>query len=252
MTASATVEAYWMPGCSSCLRMKEFIERSGRPFTASNVDADEEARRAMAAAGLVAPAARVGERWVSGVDLAAVAELIGVAYEPLAILPPSELAERYLLNLDVAEATIAQLTDRMLAHRLPDRARPMLDVATQVAQVMRAFLDAYDLDRHTASEWYAMSDDVRTRDDVLERLHGTRERFASWWRDDGVDDPLDRVVATYWGYPTLLEVLEREVWHTTQHLRQLQHVLRVFGVEPVEPLTARHLDGLPLPEGVHD
>jgi len=33
MTGSATtVDVYWMPGCRSCLRMKEFIERAGVPY----------------------------------------------------------------------------------------------------------------------------------------------------------------------------------------------------------------------------
>jgi hypothetical protein len=47
-------------------------------------------------------------------------------------------------------------------------------------------------------------------------------------------------------------VLEREVWHTTQHIRQLEYTLKEFGVTPELPLTKAHLAGLPLPEGIHD
>lgn len=252
MTPTQTVKAYWMPGCSSCLRMKEFIAKSGRDWVAINVDEHPEIRAEIEANGMRLPLARVADRWVSGVDLAKVADLLRIPYDPPVIMPADELADRYNLNLDVARDTIAQMGDEMLAHKLPNRDREMLDVANQVASVMRAFLSAYSDDVHRAADFYDKPESVRTRQDVLHRLDETQRLFQAWWEEDGFDDPLDRVVQTSWGYPTLLEILEREVWHTTQHLRQLQFVLREFGVEPGSPLTSASLDGLPLPEGVHD
>jgi glutaredoxin len=245
------LEAYWMPGCSSCLRMKEFIERSGRDYTAINVDEHPEARTLLNAHGMLLPVARIGDRFVNGVDLAAVADLIGVDYEAPKMLSPAELVERYNRNLDVARSIISEMTDEMLAYTLPSRKRPMLDVACQVASVARAFLEAYEDDHHTTTT-YTTPDEVRSREDVLARLDETRRLINSWWEADGFDDPLDWVTHTYWGYPTLHEVLEREVWHTTQHTRQLQHVLNLFGVEARKPLTAENLAGLPLPERIHD
>jgi len=251
VSLTKVVRAYWMPGCSSCLRMKEFISKSGREWVAINADADRAARAELKANGLVLPVARLGDRWVNGVDLAAVAELLEVPYEPPVILPSAELAARYNLNLDVARSIITQMTDEMFAVAMPNRRRPMFDVANQVASVMRSFLAAYSDDKHD-SGFYAKPDFVRTPQDVLDRLDETRQLFNTWWQEDGNDDPLDRVTETYWGYPTLLEVLEREVWHTTQHIRQLEYVLKEFGVTPDLPLTKAHLAGLPLPEGIHD
>jgi hypothetical protein len=251
VTLTNVVQAYWMPGCSSCLRMKEFISKSGREWVAINADEDLEARAELEANGHVLPVARLGDRWVNGVDLAAVADLLEVPYEAPVIMPAQELVDRYNLNLDVARSIIGQMTEEMLAHTMPNRKRPMFDVANQVASVMRAFLGAYYDDKH-ASSFYSKPDEVRTKDDVLSRLDETRQLFNTWWAEDGIDDPLDRVTPTYWGYPTLLEVLEREVWHTTQHIRQLEYTLKEFGVTPELPLTNAHLAGLPLPEGIHD
>ena len=31
------IKAYWQPGCTSCLRMKEFLARHGVPFVSINV-----------------------------------------------------------------------------------------------------------------------------------------------------------------------------------------------------------------------
>jgi uncharacterized damage-inducible protein DinB/glutaredoxin len=245
------IEAYWTPGCSSCLRMKEFIEKSGKAFTAINVDEDPSALEKLKASGLLLPAACVGDECVNGVDLAAVASLIGVNYDPPVMLTPSELVERYNLNLSAGRRFIAQMTDAALEFQLPGRNREMLDVADQVAMVGRSFLEAYYDDRHNVA-YYQKPDFVQTRQQVLDRLDETLRLVNKWWDEDGQDDPLDRVTQTYWGYPTLHEILEREVWHTTQHTRQLMYALEQLGMTPDGPLTSENLAGLPLPEGIHD
>ncbi|MCU1413760.1 MAG: glutaredoxin-like protein NrdH, required for reduction of Ribonucleotide reductase class Ib [Microbacteriaceae bacterium] len=248
---TGTVEAYWMPGCSSCLRMKEFIQKSGKDWVAINIDESVEVQAELAKRNMVPPVAHFGDRWVNGVDLAAVAELIGVEYNPPVIMPAQDLVDRYNANLDVARGIISVMTDEMFAFSLPNRERKMFDVANQVASVMRAFLEAYYDDNHTTKS-YGKPAEVQTKQDILDRLDETRRLFTLWWTEDGFDDPLDRVTQTYWGFPTLLEVLEREIWHTTQHIRQLDYVLKEFDVTPPLPLTKANLDGLPLPEGIHD
>ncbi|MCU1415191.1 MAG: glutaredoxin-like protein NrdH, required for reduction of Ribonucleotide reductase class Ib [Microbacteriaceae bacterium] len=245
------IEAYWMPGCSSCLRMKEFIDKSGREFVAINTDQDQAARARLTEHGMVLPTIHVGDRWASGVDLAVVADLIGVDWTPPNIMPREELVERYRTNLQIGKGLILELTDEMLEFELPGRNRQMLAVADQVAVVIRAFLHQYYEDEST-NKYYFKPDFVMTKQQVLDRLEVTHQRFETWWAEDGFDDPLDRVTHTYWGYPTLLEVLERETWHSTHHIRQLQYVLEQFGVTPAAPLTDAHKAGLPLPEGIHD
>src|SRR5271170_6629395 len=76
------VEVYWAAGCTACLRMKEFVEASGIPYDAVNVGTDPDAAARLTRAGLKVPAILVGERWTQGVDLAKVAELLGVEYTP--------------------------------------------------------------------------------------------------------------------------------------------------------------------------
>ncbi|MET0295569.1 MAG: glutaredoxin domain-containing protein [Phenylobacterium sp.] len=249
--SAQVVEAYWMPGCTSCLRMKEFLEASGVPFVAINLDGNPEAQAKLKALGLLAPVTCIGERGVNGMDLAAVAELVGVEYRPRAMLTPAELVERYEVNQQAGCRFLAQMTPQALAYQIDGRARPMLEVAYQVGMVARSFLKAYYDDRHT-TRFYSLPQDVRTKEQILEAATETRARMRKWWDEEGQDDPLDRVTKTYWGHATLHEVLEREVWHTTQHARQLMDVLQRHGIAPDGPLTPAHLDGLPLPERIHD
>src|SRR4051794_17333151 len=48
---SVVPTVYWMPGCSSCLRLKEFVEGTGIAFEAVNIDADPERRTDVEKAG---------------------------------------------------------------------------------------------------------------------------------------------------------------------------------------------------------
>jgi glutaredoxin len=248
---TATVEVFWLPGCTSCLRMKEFVESTGVPYVAVNLDAEPERGTKLRDQGIHAPAVCVGDRCVNGVSLAAVAELLGVDYTPPEMLSPAELRDRYDLVLDACCRYVAQMPPDALGATLPHRDRDFVGVASQTMSVMRSFLSAYYDDRHDTS-YYLTPDDVRTTEDLLARGAETRVRFEAWWADDGCDDPLDRVVKTYWGHRTLHEVLEREVWHTAQHGRQLMLFLELQGIEPAGPLTSTELDGLPLPERVHE
>jgi len=250
-TQQSPIEMYWLPGCSSCLRLKEFMEGSGVTFEEINVL--EHPRRAdkLKPLGLYTPAVCVGDRCVSGTGLDVVANLIGIRYERARMLAPPVLAARYERVLDAACRYIAQLPPAGLGYTLPGRDRPMIDVANQTASVIRGFLAAYYDGTHDR-QFTKLPADVRTVDDLLDRAAETRTRFRAWWEEDGSDDPLNRVIATpWWGHRTLHEVFEREVCHTAQHTRQLMMALDSLGIVADEPLTDGDLDGLPLAAGVH-
>jgi hypothetical protein len=142
------------------------------------------------------------------------------------------------------------MTPDMLAMALEGRDREMSAVAYQMAMVARSFLSAYHEDRHDTA-YYLKPDGFYGRDSLLDAAAETRSQLVKWWEEDGQDDPLDRVVPTYRGHAKLHEIPEREVWHTTQHVRQIQLVLERRGVAPDGPMTAADLEGLPLPERVH-
>ena len=55
-------------------------------------------------------------------------------------------------------------------------------------------------------------------------------------------------MVTYFGSQTLHQVLERAVWHSAQHARQLMMVLQGLGISPDGPLAEEDLAGLPMPE----
>jgi hypothetical protein len=51
---------------------------------------------------------------------------------------------------------------------------------------------------------------------------------------------------------TLHEMFERTVWHSTQHVRQVQNLLEQEGIQPSDKLGLDVIQGLPLTEKVWD
>jgi glutaredoxin len=233
--SSPIAELYWLPGCSSCLRMKEFVQARGVPFVSINVVEDPEgAARLHELGALTAPVVAVGDRWVSGGDLSAVADLLGLSqcrHEPL---PPAELRARY----QVIMTTVT-------------------DIAHHAASVMRVFLIDYDKTAFRGTPYRMDYDtnrapkDVARADQLIAHAVDTLMHFNRWWVESGRLDPLDRIVLTYWGEQSLHACLEREVWHTAQHTRQVEALLREAGVDVTAPLTDSDLAGLPLPERLY-
>ena len=251
-TIERPIEVYWMPGCSSCLRMKEFVEATGLPYVAINVDQEPERADKLKEHGLRVPTLCVGDACVNGVKLADVAALLGVDYDPPRMLTPEELVDRYNVVIDALCRYIDQIPADSGGFTLPNRDRDLWHLAGHAGCTMRVFLGKYDDEAYDG-----FFDDIEPRQlrdsaSLIAYARETQRLVNEWWQRDGHDDPLETVVTMYWGPRTLHEALEREVWHAAQHTRQIMLMLERLGVEVDRPLTADQLAGLPLPQRVFD
>ena len=92
---------------------------------------------------------------------------------------------------------------------------------------------------------------LKTSSDIADYGEAVRGRFQDWWKGaEGQDFSTD--VQTYFGATSRHEMLERTVWHSTQHTRQVASLLEQAGVTPDRPLTRDDIRGLPLTETVWD
>jgi hypothetical protein len=249
-----TVEVYHVPGCSSCLRMKEFVEKSGIPFEDISLAVSPERGAKLQRLGVYPPAVVVGDRAVPGLDLVGIANLLGINYNPPLILAPAALKAKYDVISNILCASIPQIPADQLRYRTPDRDRSLRSLAAHAGTIMRKFLEAYDSDVFDLDvndcpppPELAMAG---TTGELLDWATGTKVMFRAWWERFGYDDAFDRVCDTTWGYRTLQEVFERAVWHTAHHTRQITYFLTEFGIEPTAKLTEDDLAGLPVPHRV--
>src|SRR5262252_10554898 len=107
---ASVINAYWQPGCTSCLRMKEFLTNHGVPFVSINVLEDMDAFAELAALGIRSvPIVRRGRDWANGQILREVARVAGVAWGGAEVLSVPELAARLIKIQSIAQRLFAQI-----------------------------------------------------------------------------------------------------------------------------------------------
>jgi glutaredoxin/uncharacterized damage-inducible protein DinB len=250
--ATQPLKVYWRPGCSSCVRVKEFLTGLGVGYDSINVSARPEAMGELEALGVRSvPVVTRGRDYVFAQELADVARFVrrDVAFERL---PAPELVAKWLHVLEAAQRHVVQIPPGELAERAtPGRDRSVRDLAYHVYQVAEAFLDAVENGAQDLAGQYNAPPpaDVVTAQDIRRYGAAVTARLARWWA--GMADPsCNRTVQTYYGMQPLHHLLERCTWHSAQHARQIIAVLERCGIEPDRPLTAEDYAGLPMPAGL--
>ena len=106
----APLRVYWQPGCSSCLKTKEFLLAKGIGFESINVLENDKGFRDLEALGLkIVPIVARGDAWAHGADFRKVAEVAGFEWHGHDMLPPSELVGRIDMILTAAHRYADQI-----------------------------------------------------------------------------------------------------------------------------------------------
>ena len=246
------LRVYWRPGCSSCVRVKEFLTGLGIEYESVNVSARPEAMEELHALGVrTVPVVARGKEYVFAQELADVSRFLGrkVDFERL---PAPALMEKWLHVLRAAQAHVMQIpAERMRERATEGRDRSIRDLAYHVYQIPEAFLRAVEeVDGDLASFYNSPPPEaVRSAADI--RAYGSRieKRLTDWWARLP-DKSASGTVKTYYGMQPLHHVLERCTWHSAQHARQIVAVLERFGIAAQPPLGQKDYAGLPLPAGL--
>jgi len=233
------VRVFWQPGCTSCLRTKEFLTRNGIDFESINVHGNaagmEELRKLFAQA--------IGD----------VIKFLGLNVRPQERLGPEALMQKMDLVLTAAARYVRQIPAPELDKPFRNRNRPIRVLAHHVFRIVEGFLESMDDGRLLTYE-RIMEDapaTIRTGEDIARHGESVLARAKRWWAaypDRGCQKPME----AYFGTHPVHVVLERTVWHPAQHARQLMLILETLGIQPDRPLSAADLAGLPLPEKAWD
>jgi glutaredoxin len=252
--AAQEVRVYWQPGCTSCLRTKEFLAKHGVPFVSRNILADADAMNELARLGLRSvPYVVAGERYANGQALAEVARLLGIELGAVQRHPPAELARRIAAILSAAQRFLAQIPQDRLHDVLPGRPRSYLQLAYHLFNVADAFLEHERGMALVYDSYNRVPARDATRADVLAYGQSVAAAFEAWWGAHGASTDWAAKAAVYYGAVDRHEFLERTTWHAGQHCRQLQWVLSErLGIVPHEPIGDKLWIGLPMPENVWD
>ena len=251
----APLKVYWQPGCSSCLKTKEFLIANGVAFDSINVLEDERGFKELEVLGLkLVPIVARGTDWANGAVFRDVARVAGFEWAGHEMLAPEEMIARINGILGAAHRFTGQIPEPVLDTMLPDRPRSYRQLAYHIFNIPDVFLDHVENDAPYTYEALAstLPDGMASKQDLLDYGAGVRRRLNSWWQTVGRDTDFERDGDVYYGDVTLHEVLERTGWHSGQHTRQLMLTLEKLGIAPVTPLTDADFAGLPMPENIWD
>lgn len=197
------------------------------------------------------PVVSRGDDFVFAQVIKDVVDFLGLPDDTTPDLSPDELKARFDRILEIAARLVGQMPDEYLERQLPDRPRSWRVLFHHVFQIPTAFLDMEDTGRTlTYEDLTAEPPDNMTTSAAISEFGGeVRSRFNAWASRTAGED-FSGQVPTYFGGTTRHEMLERTVWHATQHVRQVAALLEEVGIAPDRPLSGADKERLPLPEGV--
>ena len=246
------LRVYWRQGCSSCVKVKEYLAGLGVEFESIDVGTRPQAMDELREMGVrTVPVVARGRDYVFAQALEEVSHFIGRDFR-IDRLPPGVLMEKWLRVLAAAERHVLQIPrERLLERATPGRDRSIRDLAYHVFQVPETFLEAVEHGVEDLAAGYnaAPPADVESAEQIRAYGEKIRRRLAAWWATLP-NKSCRQTVGTYYGARPLHELLERCTWHSAQHVRQITAVLEGFGIAAEQPLTARDYAGLPMPAGL--
>ena len=136
------IAVYWQPGCTSCLRTKEFLTKNGVEFESRNVLTDTDAFNELAKLGLrQIPIVTLNGQWADGQVLADVAKLVGIRHGQASMIAPADLLGRARRVQAGAARFLAQVPDDKLYTMQPNRPRSYADLGYHIFSLADAFLE---------------------------------------------------------------------------------------------------------------
>lgn len=246
------IRVFWQPGCTSCLRVKEFLASQGVEFESIDVHNDVDGMAQLNELGARSvPIVALGGRYTLAQSLNDVIRFLDLKTRMMEALPPETLVEKLNLVLAATDRLTQQLSEDRLHDVFRNRDRTVAAHVFHIFRVAEMGLQAAQQIKLNFEGFNDLPPDDWRRDDIVKWGEEIREQVQVWWRNEA-DKALSYNVPTYYGKRPMHEVLERTTWHAAQHTRQLALILESHGIEPDAPLTPADLAGLPVPEEVWD
>jgi glutaredoxin len=252
--ATQMISVFWQPGCSSCVRVKEFLTRLSIPFKSINVLTDSEGRSELRRLGAKSiPIVSKGDAWVYAQSIEDVAGFVDRLDAVNEHLPPEVLIEKWMKVMDVALAITPLIpNDVFNSPVFPGRARTYRDLSYHIFQAVDAFVQTVQEgleDWTTVANVEPAPERIQTCDDIVAEGASLKARVSSWWLSLE-DKSCTRMLKMFYGEHPLHQFLERSTWHSAQHTRQLIALLSEQGIELPMRLTDKDYEGLPMPKGL--
>ena len=256
-SATETAEKFLLfvsPGCSSCLKAKEFMMDHGIDFTLVDVENDPAGREHLKRLGVRnVPIVVKGGQFVSAKRMDVLAKFVGVHISKHVPLPPEVLIERWEKILRAAQRYVRQLpADQLDLKALHTRGRPLRVLCHHIFRLGEVYLLCV-IDGEKELAWLSRTPlekgTFTKAEEIINYGDEVIANLKKWW--DGFADKSCRqgIEITDYGVISIHQLLERCTWHSAHHTRQIADLLERQGIEPDGGrFTEEYMAGLPLPK----
>ncbi|MBG9390690.1 glutaredoxin domain-containing protein [Caenimonas aquaedulcis] len=243
------VRVYWQPGCTSCLRTKEFLTKQGIDYDSVNAQNNPEARAELQRLGSRSlPTVSLGDKYTLCQSFGDVLKFLNLDMKLLSEpLPAPELFRKLDMILTAAARYTRQFPADKLDVEFRERKRTVGNTCFHAFRVAEMGLEACEGKPLVNSGFTDLASPEWSFDDIADWGLEVRDRLNAWWaKQPGTD--ISYKVETYYGQRALHDVMDRTTYHCAQHTRQLMLMLEEYGVKPDRPITMEDLKGVPVPE----
>ena len=138
MKEDETVKVYWQPGCSSCLKTKEFLMDNGIPFKSVNVLEDKTGFEDLQKFGVkMVPIVAKGDAWANGAVFRDVANVAGFDYQ--AHKSNAVISERFDFFINIC-LKFFEVFNKHIDTLLPGRPRSYRQLVYHIFNIQDVFL----------------------------------------------------------------------------------------------------------------
>src|SRR5258706_10690812 len=215
MLAAERVKVFWQPGCTSCLRTKEFLTKSGVDYESINVHGNPAAMEELRKLGARSvPVVARGGKFVFAQTLGDVIGFLGLDVRQQERLSPAQLMEKMDLVLTAAARFIRQIPATELDKPFRNRNRPIRVLAQHVFRIVEGFLESMQ-DGKLLTYERIMQDaapTLRSADEIARYGEAVLARAQRWWQSYD-DRACERPMETYFCRHPVHVVLNLTVWH---------------------------------------
>lgn len=248
------ISVYWRPQCSSCQKVKEFLGSRGVAFESVNVEASPAVLERLRALGIRGvPVVVRGDAFVYAQSLDDVAKFVGTAPPENKRLNPQQLVQRMDDILAAAVILVRRTPAASFDEYLPQRRRTYRNLSHHIFRIAEVFIECLG-GQELSPERTASIDATLAQaapSAIAQYGEAVRNEFARWWRQ-ALPMSLPPTLPTYYGERPCAEVLERTVWHSGHHARQLRELLVRLGIDARQDFPDALLADLPVPDEALD
>ena len=153
MGMSERVRVFWQPGCTSCLRTKEFLSGHGVDYESINVHGNAAGMDELRKLGARSvPIVARGDQFVFAQSIGDVVRFLDLKVKLHETLSPEALVGKIDLVLTAAMRYVRQIPPDWLDRPFRNRARPTRVLCHHVFRIPEAFVEAAEAQRELTYE----------------------------------------------------------------------------------------------------